>query len=37
VLFRSGGKLNAVASVGRDLENLKAETALEHGEEFSPS
>jgi NADPH-dependent 2,4-dienoyl-CoA reductase/sulfur reductase-like enzyme/nitrite reductase/ring-hydroxylating ferredoxin subunit len=37
VLFRSGDKLNAVASVGRDLENLKAETALEHGEEFSPS
>ena len=37
VLFRSGGKLNAVASVGRDLENLKAEVALERGEEFSPS
>lgn len=37
VLFRSGDKLNAVASVGRDLENLKAESALEHGENFSPS
>ena len=37
VVFRSGGKLTAVASVGRDLENLKAELALERGEEFSPS
>jgi len=37
LLFRSDGKLNAVASIGRDLENLKAETALERGEEFSPS
>src|SRR5215468_8426354 len=37
LLFRSDGKLNAVASIGRDLENLKAETALERGEEFLPS
>jgi apoptosis-inducing factor 3 len=34
VTFRSGDKLTAVASVGRDLENLKAEAALERGEEF---
>jgi len=34
VVFRSGDKLAAVASVGRDLENLKAEVALERGEEF---
>jgi hypothetical protein len=37
VLYRDGDKLTAVASVGRDLENLKAELALERGEEFSPS
>jgi apoptosis-inducing factor 3 len=37
VLFRSDGKLNAVASIGRDRENLEAEAALERGEEFSPS
>ena len=37
VVFRSGDKLKAVASVGRDLENLKAELALERGEKFSPS
>jgi len=37
VMFRSKGKLSAVASIGCDLENLKAEAALEHGEEFSPS
>jgi NADPH-dependent 2,4-dienoyl-CoA reductase/sulfur reductase-like enzyme/nitrite reductase/ring-hydroxylating ferredoxin subunit len=37
VIFRSAGKLNAVVSVGRDRENLKAEVALERGEEFSPS
>src|SRR6516162_4042158 len=36
VIFRSNGKVSAVASVGRDLENLKAEAALECGEEFSP-
>jgi len=37
VVFRSAGKLAAVASVGRDLENLIAEVALERGEEFHPS
>jgi NADPH-dependent 2,4-dienoyl-CoA reductase/sulfur reductase-like enzyme len=37
VIFRSDAKLSAVASVGRDRENLKAEVALERGEEFSPS
>ncbi|MGB9475584.1 MAG: FAD-dependent oxidoreductase [Candidatus Udaeobacter sp.] len=37
VIFRDGGKLTAVASVGRDAENLKAELALERGEEFHPS
>jgi NADPH-dependent 2,4-dienoyl-CoA reductase/sulfur reductase-like enzyme len=37
VIFSSDNKLNAVASVGRDLENLKAEAALERGEEFSPA
>jgi NADPH-dependent 2,4-dienoyl-CoA reductase/sulfur reductase-like enzyme len=37
VIFRSGDKLNAVASIGRDRENLQAEVALEHGEDFSPS
>jgi NADPH-dependent 2,4-dienoyl-CoA reductase/sulfur reductase-like enzyme len=36
VIFRSNGKVSAVASIGRDLENLKAEAALECGEEFSP-
>jgi apoptosis-inducing factor 3 len=34
VVFRSGGKVAAVASIGRDLENLKAEVALERGAEF---
>jgi len=34
VIFRNGEKLTAVASVGRDLENLKAELALERDEEF---
>ena len=34
VIFRSPGKLAAIASVGRDLENLKAELALERGDEF---
>jgi apoptosis-inducing factor 3 len=34
VIFRDSGKLTAVASVGRDLENLKAELALERGDEF---
>ena len=37
LIFSSDGKLSAVASVGRDRENLKAEVALERGEEFSPS
>jgi NADPH-dependent 2,4-dienoyl-CoA reductase/sulfur reductase-like enzyme/nitrite reductase/ring-hydroxylating ferredoxin subunit len=37
VIFRSGDKLAAVASVGRDRENLQAELALERGEEFQPS
>jgi apoptosis-inducing factor 3 len=37
VIFRSDSKLSAVASVGRDRENLEAEVALERGEEFSPS
>jgi apoptosis-inducing factor 3 len=36
VIFQSGDKLNAVASIGRDRENLEAEVALERGEEFSP-
>ena len=34
-VFRAGDKVTAVASIGRDLENLKAEAALERGEEFS--
>jgi apoptosis-inducing factor 3 len=34
VIFRSGDKLNAVASIDRDLENLEAEVALERGDEF---
>ena len=34
VIFRAADKLTAVASIGRDLENLKAELALERGEEF---
>jgi NADPH-dependent 2,4-dienoyl-CoA reductase/sulfur reductase-like enzyme len=34
VIFRIGDKVTAVASVGRDLENLKAEVALERGEKF---
>ena len=33
-VFRAGDKVTAIASVGRDLENLKAELALERGEEF---
>jgi apoptosis-inducing factor 3 len=37
VIFRTGDKLAAVAGVGRDLENLKAEVALERGEEFRAS
>ena len=34
VTFRANDKLTAVASIGRDLENLKAELALERGDEF---
>jgi NADPH-dependent 2,4-dienoyl-CoA reductase/sulfur reductase-like enzyme len=37
VIFRSGDKLTAVASMGRDRENLEAEVALERGGEFRPS
>ena len=37
VIFCSGGKVTAVASVGRDRENLMAEVALERGREFSPA
>ncbi|HEY4273663.1 MAG TPA: FAD-dependent oxidoreductase [Candidatus Udaeobacter sp.] len=37
VIFQSGGKLSAVASIGRDRENLRAEVALERGEEFRPA
>src|SRR2546429_7830324 len=34
VIFCVGDKVTAVESVGRDLENLKAEVALERGEQF---
>src|SRR5947208_6100264 len=34
VTFRDGKKVTTVASVGADLENLKAEVALERGDEF---
>ena len=34
VIFRAGDKTTAVASIGRDVENLKAEVALERGDEF---
>jgi apoptosis-inducing factor 3 len=34
VIFRSGDKNSAVASIGRDLENLKAEVKLELGDEL---
>jgi NADPH-dependent 2,4-dienoyl-CoA reductase/sulfur reductase-like enzyme len=37
VIFRAGDKVTAVSSVGRDLQNLKAEVALERGEEFRAS
>jgi NADPH-dependent 2,4-dienoyl-CoA reductase/sulfur reductase-like enzyme/nitrite reductase/ring-hydroxylating ferredoxin subunit len=37
VIFGDGDKLTAVASIGRDLENLKAEVALERDEEFRAS
>jgi apoptosis-inducing factor 3 len=35
VVFRSGDKLTAVASVGRDRENLEAEVALERQTKFN--
>ena len=34
VIFCVGDKVTAVASFGRDLENLKAEVAIERGEQF---
>ena len=34
VFSGTADKLTAVASVGRDLENLEAEVALERGDEF---
>jgi apoptosis-inducing factor 3 len=37
VAFRSGDKLTAVASIGRDRENLQAEVALERGAQFETS
>jgi NADPH-dependent 2,4-dienoyl-CoA reductase/sulfur reductase-like enzyme len=37
VAFRDGDKLTAIASIGRDVENLKAEAALERGEQFRAS
>jgi NADPH-dependent 2,4-dienoyl-CoA reductase/sulfur reductase-like enzyme/nitrite reductase/ring-hydroxylating ferredoxin subunit len=36
VVFQDGKKVTAVASIGRNLENLKAEVALERGDEFHP-
>ena len=37
VIFRDREKVTAVVSIGRDLENLRAEVALERGDEFHPS
>ena len=37
VVFRSDGNVSAVASIGRDRENLEAELALEQRLKFSPS
>ena len=37
VMFRAGENVTAVASIGRDLENLKAEVALERGNPFRAS
>jgi hypothetical protein len=37
VIFRDRDKVTAVVSIGRDLENLQAEAALERGDEFHPS
>jgi apoptosis-inducing factor 3 len=36
VIFHKSEKVTAVASIGRDVENLKAEVALERGDEFGP-
>jgi NADPH-dependent 2,4-dienoyl-CoA reductase/sulfur reductase-like enzyme/nitrite reductase/ring-hydroxylating ferredoxin subunit len=36
VVFQADKKVTAVASIGRDRENLEAEVALERGEEFNP-
>ena len=36
VIFHDGEKLSAVASIGRNVENLQAEVALERGDEFRP-
>src|SRR6266536_2528676 len=37
VIFRAGENVTAVASIGRDVENLKAEVALERGNAFRAS
>jgi len=37
VIFRAGENVTAVASIGRDVENLKAEVALERGNAFHAS
>ena len=37
VIFRAGENVTAVASIGRDVENLKAEVALERGNSFHAS
>jgi NADPH-dependent 2,4-dienoyl-CoA reductase/sulfur reductase-like enzyme/nitrite reductase/ring-hydroxylating ferredoxin subunit len=37
VIFRAGENVTAVASIGRDVENLKAEVALERGNGFHTS
>jgi len=37
VIFRAGENVTAVASIGRDVENLKAEVALERGNPFRAS
>ncbi len=37
VIFRDREKVTAVVSIGRDVENLEAEVALERGDEFHPS
>lgn len=36
VIFGADKKLSAVASIGQDVENLKAELAMERGEDFKP-